>query len=118
MTHIVMIPWTGLGLFKGYRGDAWLKNRIFVFNRFVLPSLLAQTNKNFLLWFCFRAEEKKNEIVQSFITSLNNIRGIRIAVTYHGIPFYDDKYEDSLARYRLLRTLQQSLPQLESLVED
>lgn len=118
MTHLVAIPWTGLGLFKGYRGDTWLKNRIEVFKRFTLPSLLAQTNHTFILWFCFRPEEETNPIVQNFVESMGKIRGIALAVTYHGILMYDDKYPDDVARYRLLETLRGSLPEIAPLVDE
>ena len=100
-----MIPWTGLGAFSGYRGDAWLKNRIQIFEQFVLPSLLSQTSKNFIIWCAWRYEEKSNRIVQEFIEKLNKIKELRFVQTYSGCPMYDDKYPDSVANERLISAI-------------
>lgn len=110
--HFVYVPWTGLGLYDGYRGDAWLKKRIRIFNSFVLPSILNQSNKNFCVWFSFRPEEESNLIVQSFIESLESIRGFRLVVTYSGCCFWDDKYPAEEASKRLLSALEGALPLL------
>lgn len=117
MTHFLTVPFTGLGLFDGYRGDTWMMNRIAIFKRFVLPSILNQTNKDFWLWLQFRPQEQDNQIVQDFIESLSSIRGIRVIVTYHGITMWDDKYDDDIAKQRLMRSLEGSLPELEPLIK-
>lgn len=118
MIHLVHIPWTGLGLFRGYRGDTWLKNRIEVFKRFTLPSLLAQTNRKYILWMCFRPEEEKNPIVQDLVATLNKIKGLATVFTYHGILFYDDKYPEDIATQRLFNTLRLSLPEIAPLITE
>ena len=64
MTHFLHVPWTGLGLYGGFRGNRWLKNRIQIFKQFVVPSLLAQTEQNFILWCAFRHEERDNPLVK------------------------------------------------------
>src|SRR3990167_9405134 len=116
--HFLMVPFTGLGLFNGFRGNQWLKNRIKIFNEFVLPSILAQGPKDFYVWFCWRAEERSNIIVQEFQKSLEGIEGFRAVHTWGGIPFWDDKYDDKIAQERLLKTLEISLPELKNIVGD
>ncbi len=118
LTHFLCVPFTGLGLFNGYRGDTWLRNRLAVFKQFVLPSLLAQTEHNYWLWLQFRPQEEENPIVQSFIGDLAQIRGLRVIVTYHGITMWDDKYEDAIASKRLMASLVASLPELKQVVGD
>lgn len=118
MTHLLSVPFTGLGLFEGFRGDHWLKNRIQIFKQFVLPSLSAQTEQNFWLWLQFRPQEEDNPIVQQFVNDLASIRGLRVVVTYHGIAMLDDKYEPELRRQRVLNTLERSLPELDQILDD
>lgn len=112
-----MVPFTGLGLFNGYRGDEWLKNRLEIFNEYVLPSLLNRNPRDFYVWFCWRPEEEKNPIVREFQRSLDGIRNLSCVHTFGGIPFYDDKYDEKTALERLKRTLEISLPQLDYLVK-
>lgn len=111
-----MVPFTGLGLFNGYRGDEWLKNRLEIFNEYVLPSLLNQ--KDFYLWICWRPEEKTNPIVREFQKTLEGINNLSVIHTFGGIPFYDDKYAEETAQERLLKTLKMSLPELKNIVGD
>ena len=70
--HYFMVPFTGLGAFNGFRGNQWLKNRIQIFNQFVLPSILLQTDVT--AWFCWRKEEEVNPIVIEFQETLKKIR--------------------------------------------
>lgn len=114
---IAYVPFTGLGLHGGYRGDKWLRNRIQVFKRFVVPSLMAQTDRNFLLWVSWRPEEKENPQVKDLKRSLEGLRGLTTVFTYHGLCFWDDKYPDHEAEKRLRRSLALSLPSLRSHVE-
>ena len=116
--HFFMVPFTGLGLYNGYRGDKWLKNRINIFNEYVLPSLINQTKKEFIVWICWRLEERQNEIVKEFMRMLEDIRGMRFVHTFGGIPFYDDKYDEDKANYRLYRNLEATLPELKDYVGD
>ena len=102
--HLLMIPFTGLGLYSGFRGNTWLRNRIRIFEQFVIPSLLNQTNKGFIVWIAWRKEEKENKIVKSFIKRLNKL-DLTFVHTWSGCPFYDDKYPDKEARKRLFDTI-------------
>ena len=98
--HFVQIPFTGLGLQNGYRGDEWLKYRIEIFKNYTLKSLLNQTEKNFVTWLCFREEERKNlQVVElyAYLTSLN----IPVIFTFGGIVFWDDKYPNDNLLERL-----------------
>lgn len=107
----MMVPFTGLGRYNGFRGNRWLKNRIKVFKQFVVPSLLNQTNKNFIVWVAWRWEEKRNSQVvelEKFLKAL----GLDVVFTYSGCPFYDDKYPDTIARGRVLTSLHGAIGEL------
>lgn len=110
--HLMYIPWTGLGLFGGFRGNRWLKNRIRIFKHFVIPSLQAQTNKNFTVWCSWREEERYNPYVKEFVEYMNQIPEFKTVHTYHGVCFWDDKYSDEEARDRLLTALHGSIGEL------
>ena len=114
--HFLYVPFTGLGLHGGYRGDKWLRNRIKVFYRFVLPSIMNQSNQNFTVWFSWREEDRKNPIVQQFKQTLEGVRDFNFIFTYGGVCFYDDKYPPLEAKDRLLKSLQANLPDLKDLV--
>lgn len=111
ITHLLYIPFTGLGLYNGFRGQRWLKNRRKIFWDFVIPSLKAQTNKNFILWISWRYEEKDNPLVKELKSYLDNI-GLKNVFTYSGVCFYDDKYPDDIARERLVSAIHGSMGQL------
>ena len=111
VTHFIAIPWTGLGLYGGYRGDRWLRNRIRVFKQFVLPSLLNQTNKNFVVWHAWRREERNNPIVVEFEEYMK-LSGLENVFTFSGIYFWDDKYPDKEAKERLVTSLHGALQTL------
>ena len=105
MIHFMAVPFTGLGLFSGYRGSRWLRNRVKIFEQFVVPSLLNQVNKNFTVWVSWRPEEKNNKIVVSFIARLSKINELKFIHTFTGCPIWDDKYKGDEARERLLNAL-------------
>jgi len=109
--HYMYIPWTGLGLYQGFRGNRWLRNRIIVFKQFVLPSLLNQTNKNFTVWCSWRKEEKKNKYVKEFIQFLEETP-LKVVHTFEGVCFWDDKYPDKEAKERLITSLHYSIREL------
>lgn len=100
IVHFLHVPWTGLGLYGGFRGNRWLRNRIAIFKQFVVPSIEAQTSKDFVLWCAWRYEERSNEQVKELKKYLDN-RGIKNVFTYSGICFWDDKYPDDVAYSRL-----------------
>lgn len=114
LKHFMYVPFTGLGLHGGYRGDKWLLNRIRVFKQFVIPSLLSQTNKDFTLWISWRKEEAYNPIVMDLVKWLSHIRGLDVVHTYCGVMFWDDKYSDSDASQRLIEAFRETLPKLGS----
>lgn len=107
------VPFTGLGLYGGFRGNRWLKNRVEIFKQFVVPSLQAQTNQEFVVWISWRREERSNKIVVELEQYLIAVFGkTRVAFTFAGVCFYDDKYEDKEARERLIHAVHYSLPNL------
>lgn len=113
MKHLIYCPFSGLGLHNGFRGNAWLKNRIQIFKQFVLLSLKAQTKQDFILWISWRWEEKNNPIVEEFIKDLNDLLPyFKIIHTFSGVCFYDDKYPDEVARDRLITAIHGALPDL------
>lgn len=118
IASIFYCPFTGLGLYGGYRGDRWLKNRIRVFKSFVIPSLVNQTDRNFILWCQWRPEEKENPTVKDFMDHLNHVRGLSVIHTFHGITIWDDKLDDHEASRKLLNSLKASLPEIEGHVAE
>jgi len=109
--HLIQIPFTGLGLQNGYRGDEWLRHRIEIFKNYTLKSLLNQTEKRFVTWLCFREKEKTNlQVIELFayLTSLN----FPVIFTFGGIVFWDDKYPND----NLLERLKITLPELKNIV--
>lgn len=105
-------PFTGLGLFNGFRGNRWLRNRIAVFKHFVLPSWLAQTNRDFIHWISWRPEEKNNIYVKELEQYLKTLPNYKFLFTFTGVAFYDDKYSDVVARERLINALHGTAPHL------
>lgn len=103
--HFLYVPFTGLGKHNGFRGNKWLQNRIRIFKQFVLPSLLAQTNQNFVIWISWRPEEKANPHVKELMSYLEMVYSFKVVHTFHGVCFWDDKYSDAEARERLANNL-------------
>lgn len=119
MKHFMYVPFTGLGLYGGFRGNRWLRNRIEVFKHFVVPSLLAQTSQNFTVWVSWRPEERGNRHVDALENYLVNKFGMgRVVFTYGGLCFWDDKYDDETAHKRLILSLHKSLNELVNWVGD
>lgn len=116
--HLLYCPWTGLGLYNGFRGDGWLRNRIRIFTQFVIPSIQNQSVENLTLWCSWRPEEKNNPIVKELITYLKGIKEFDTVHTFHGVCFWDDKYNDEVARDRLLTSLHGSLAELTDTIGD
>lgn len=110
----LMCPFLGLGRIN--RGDTWLKNRLDIFHRFTLQSILNQTDRNFVLWISWRPQDKNNPIIQQFKRDLDRIMDLRVVFTYGGLCFYDDKYEEAEALDNLRRNLEATLPELEAAV--
>ena len=110
--HLLHVPFTGLGLFQGFRGNVFLKNRIKIFKQFVISSLQQQTNKNFVLWCAFRHEEKTNPLIKELQEYMATIKEFKTVFTFAGICFYDDKYPDEIARERLVNSVHGSIGSL------
>lgn len=114
--HFMYVPFTGLGLYQGFRGNRWLKNRIKVFKQFVVASLMAQTNKNFTLWISWRPEEKENKHVEELASWLSLKSDLDWIMTFGGLCFYDDKFEEAEALEKLKRNLKNTLCYLKKIV--
>lgn len=94
MTHIIYIPFTGVGLYGGYRGDGWFNDRIDIFKSYTLKSLRSQTNKNFILWCSFRPQEENNPLTLELKRSIQE-EGLNVAFTFQGLMYHDDKFGGS-----------------------
>lgn len=94
-THLIYIPMTGVGLYGGYRGDAWYKERAQVFFDTTLKSLEKQTTKNFVVWMSFREQEATNPITAEIANEMKK-RGIRYFLTFDGLMYHDDKFSDGM----------------------
>lgn len=115
--HLMYMPLTGLGLYGGHRGNRWLRNRITVFKQFVLPSLLAQRNQDFILWVSVRYEDRGDALIEDFRQFLesqfNRQQGEnRVVFTYSGVCFWDDKHDDEIAYERLVNAIHGAVPDL------
>lgn len=106
------IPFLGLGLYGGSRGSNWLKNRIKIFEQFVVPSLQAQTNQHFTIWISWRKEDKNNVEVQALRRTLEYWFPLRVVFTYSGVCFYDDKFPHEEAYERLASSLHGTMGEL------
>jgi len=115
--HFLHVPWTGLGLYDGFRGNRWLRNRITIFKQFVVPALLRQTDRDFILWCAWRYEERGNQQVIDLKQYLDAI-GLRNVFTYSGVCFWDDKYPDSVAYERLVSSVRDSMGDLLNAMRD
>ena len=87
---IIYIPFTGLGLYNGFRGQNWFENRAEIFKKYTLQSLANQTDKDFLIWISFRPEEKDNEVTKK-IEGYVKATDISYIFTFNGLMFWDDK---------------------------
>lgn len=117
--HFIYTPFTGLGLFGGHRGNRWLKNRIQIFKQFTVPSLRNQTSQQFTLWVSWRKEERGNKLVLELEQYLKNLFGSnRVVFTYSGLCFYDDKFEDAVAKERLITSLHHTTAELVNHIGD
>ncbi|MEK7180260.1 MAG: hypothetical protein AAB706_02190 [Patescibacteria group bacterium] len=112
MKHLLYMPLLGLGLHQGHRGRRWLQNRITILKQFVVPSLLAQTNKNFILWISVRPEDKNDKQIKELKTYFETVKEFKTIFTFSGVCFYDDKYPDQQARERLLTALHGSMGEI------
>lgn len=109
---ICYTPFTGLGMYGGFRGNRWLRNRIEIFKKFVIPAMLNQTDKDFVHWISWRKEEEENPLVEALAEYLSRIPGYQFVFTFSGVCFWDDKYEQGVAQERLFRSLKGALPTL------
>lgn len=113
MRHLIYVPFTGLGLYGGRRKNPWLKNRIAIFKQFVVPSLQAQTNQYFTIWVSWREKERGERQVTELEDHLVSLFGRdRVVFTYHGVCFWDDKYDDEKAHERLITSLHHTIGDL------
>lgn len=111
-TFLFYCPFTGLGNYGGFRGNRWLRNRITVFKQFVIPSLLNQTDRDFVHWIQWRPEERGNRYVLELERYLKEIPNYRFVFTYEGLCFWDDKLTDEEARVKMATNLRRTLPAL------
>ena len=109
VVHLMYTPFTGLGLYDGFRGDRWLRNRIQIFKQFVHPSLVHQSVQDFVLWVSWRHQERTNPIVREFRVWLEEHCPFKVVFTYAGVCFWDDKYPDDVARVRLVDAVHGSM---------
>jgi len=116
--HFYYIPMTGLGLYGGHRGRRWLRSRIKILKQFVIPSLEAQTNQDFAVWLSARPQDKNDKDLKELVSYLEARFPERVAFTYGGLCFWDDKYDDETAWNRLAQALHLSTSQLIDYIGD
>ena len=89
--HIVHVPMTGVGIFKGFRGDKWFDDRLKIFKEYTLQSLINQSNRAFLLWLTFRPQEENDPRIKALGEYLHE-KKMAVIMTFHGLPYWDDKF--------------------------
>lgn len=89
--HLIYIPWTGVGLHGGFRGNEWFKHRVEVFKNYTLKSLKNQTNKDFVVWCSFRPEERLNPLTREIGMAILSA-GLKLVFTFDGLMYTDDKF--------------------------
>ncbi len=94
-THLIYIPMTGVGLYGGYRGDAWYKERAQFFLDYTLKSLEHQTNQSFAIWMSFREQEEDHPITAMIANEMKK-RNMRYFMTFDGLMYNDDKFSDGI----------------------
>ncbi len=116
VTFLAWTPFTGLGMYGGFRGNRWLRNRIKIFKQFVIPALQNQTDRDFVHWVAWRPEEIKNPYVKELFEYMKAIPGYQAVFTFGGLCMWDDKFSDEEARSKLIRALHGTLPALMDIV--
>lgn len=97
--HFIMIPLTGVGI-PGFRGNDWYRERIEIFKRTTLKSLLNQENKNFIIWITCRPEEENNPLTLELGKHLYNLN-LEYIFTFNGLMYWDDKFSpDFWSRFK------------------
>lgn len=109
---LAYVPFTGLGLYGGFRGNRWLRNRIKIFKQFVIPSLINQTDQDFAIWVGWRPEERTNKHVIDLKKWLDKVCPGKAVFTFGGLCFWDDKFSDDIERGRLAEHLHYTMPEL------
>lgn len=105
---ICHIPFTGLGILDGFRGNEWFERRIELFHKYTLKSLLNQTEQDFTIWLSFRPEEEYNPLIQTINIPHKHI------FTFGGIPIWDDKKINE--EQWLFERLKKILPKLKGII--
>lgn len=90
MAHFVYIPFRGVGI--DLRDDVWFAQRIEIFKKYTLNSLLNQTCKDFVLWVSFRPQDRENPLVKQLDQDIT----IPHVFTFDGLMYHDDKFGGNL----------------------
>lgn len=105
--HFVYIPFSGVGLHGGFRGNQWYAHRIEIFKNYTLKSLANQFNKDFVIWCSFRPEEANNILTRKIVDAISST-GLRSIFTFDGLMYHDDKFTNYTLKtrgYNFLRML-------------
>lgn|SRR3990167_1180151 len=113
--HIFYTPFTGKGLYGGFRGQDWYRLRTEIFEKYTLKSLMAQTSKDFLLWVSFRPEEIFNPVTKKIANAITKSK-LQNIMSFNGIMMTDDKVIES--NNTLKERLEAVLPNVKKAVGD
>ena len=91
--HLVYVPFRGVGI--DHRNNEWFRERVEIFKRYTLVSLLNQTDKDFVLWLSFRPQDELNPVVKELSDHLRECN-ITFMFTFHGLIYHDDKFTKGL----------------------
>jgi len=95
--HVILIPFSGVGLFDDPDDEEWLEYRFSIFWKYTLASIINQSRKVDLLWLAFDGREN-SEWVEKLDTILSHYE-IPHVFTHYGLPYKDDKFTPSGIKY-------------------
>ena len=88
--HFLYMPFSGLGKYDKQRTPEYWDYRVQIFEKYTLPSLVNQSNKNFTLWVSFRPQDKDVSWVKSLKDILDRSE-LSYLFTFNGIAMWDDR---------------------------
>lgn len=67
---------------EGIDESGWLEHRLELFKKYTLPSILNQTNRDFITWIWWRSEEEGEELIKEWEALLQSV-GLDFVFTFH-----------------------------------
>jgi len=95
MKHVILIPFSGVGLFDDPDDWDWLSYRMRIFLNYTWKSILNQTRRPDLIWLVF--DGRGSKVVRIMAETMSE--HIPTVTTHYGLPYKDDKFTPSGIKY-------------------